>query len=243
MRIDLQNQRICAGVPWQRKMMNEKILKARLTHEQIVRKYNRIASFYDLFGILMASKARLRAIDLASIQNGERILEVALGTGLSFVEILRRNPLGQVDGIDVSMRMIEKTKKRAVRTGSRNYTLLRCDCRHLPFEDGTFDIVINQYLLDILPVEDFVPILSEFKRVLREGGRIVLANTTKGEKWVNTIYERLYKLKPPLVAGSRGVLAQPFLEKIGFKGVHREYFSQLGFPSEVVLGIKDSDGR
>ena len=223
--------------------MNEKILEARLTQEQIIRKYNRIASFYDLFGILMASKARLRAIDLASIQNGERILEVALGTGLSFVEILRRNPLGQVEGIDVSMRMLEKTKKRAARTGSQNYTLLLCDCRHLPFEDGTFDIIMNQYLLDILPVEDFIPILSEFKRVLKEGGRIVLTNTTKGEKWVNTIYEKLYKLKPPLVAGSRGVLAQPFLETRGFKSVSREFFSQLGFPSEVVLGIKDRDVR
>jgi len=223
--------------------MNEKILEARLTQKEIVRKYDRIASFYDLFGILMASRARLRAIDLAAIQNGERILEVALGTGLSFVEILRRNPLGQVQGIDVSMRMLEKTKKRAARIGSRNYTLFLCDCRHLPFEDGTFDIVMNQYLLDILPVEDFVPILSEFKRVLKDGGRIVLANTTKGEKWVNTLYERIYRLKPPLVAGSRGVLAQPFLERIGFKSVHREFFSQLGFPSEVVLGIKDRDGR
>ena len=223
--------------------MNEKILEARLTQKEIVRKYDRIASFYDLFGIMMASRARLRAIDLAAIQNGERILEVALGTGLSFVEILRRNPLGQVEGIDVSMRMLEKTKKRAARIGSRNYTLFLCDCRHLPFEDGTFDIVMNQYLLDILPVEDFVPILSEFKRVLKDGGRIVLANTTKGEKWVNTLYERIYRLKPPLVAGSRGVLAQPFLERIGFKSVHREFFSQLGFPSEVVLGIKDRDGR
>ena len=223
--------------------MNEKILKARLTQEEIVSKYNRIASFYDLFGILMASRARLRAIDLAAIQDGERILEVALGTGLSFVEILRRNPLGQVEGIDVSMRMLEKTKKRVARTGSRNYTLFLCDCRHLPFEDGTFDIVMNQYLLDILPVEDFVPILSEFKRVLKNGGRIVLANTTKGEKWVNTLYERIYRLKPPLVAGSRGVLAQPFLERIGFKSVHREFFSQLGFPSEVVIGIKDRNGR
>jgi len=222
-------------------MMNEKILKARLTQEEIVHKYDRIASFYDLFGILMASKARQRAIDLAEIQSGERILEVALGTGLSFVEILRRNPHGQVEGIDVSMRMLEKTKKRVARTGSRNYTLLLCDGRHLPFEDGTFDIVMNQYLLDILPVEDFLPILSEFKRVLKEGGRIILANTTKGEKWVNTIYERIYKLKPPLVAGSRGVLAQPFLESLGFKDVHREFFSQLGFPSEVVLGIKDRE--
>jgi len=221
--------------------MNEKILKARLTQEEIVHKYDRIASFYDLFGILMASKARQRAIDLAEIQSGERILEVALGTGLSFVEILRRNPHGQVEGIDVSMRMLEKTKKRVARTGSRNYTLLLCDGRHLPFEDGIFDIVMNQYLLDILPVEDFLPILSEFKRVLKEGGRIILANTTKGEKWINTIYERIYRLKPPLVAGSRGVLAQPFLESIGFKGVHREFFSQLGFPSVVVLGIKDRE--
>ena len=223
--------------------MNEKILEARLTQKEIVRKYDRIASFYDLFGIMMASRARLRAIDLAAIQNGERILEVALGTGLSFVEILRRNPLGQVEGIDVSMRMLEKTKKRATRTGSKNYTLFLCDCRHLPFEDGTFDIVMNQYLLDILPVEDFVPILSEFKRVLKDGGRIVLANTTMGEKWINTLYEKIYRLKPPLVAGSRGVLAQPFLERIGFKSVHREFFSQLGFPSEVVLGIKDRDGH
>ena len=223
--------------------MNEKILEARLTQKEIVRKYDRIASFYDLFGIMMASRARLRAIDLAAIQNGERILEVAPGTGLSFVEILRRNPLGQVEGIDVSMRMLEKTKKRATRTGSKNYTLFLCDCRHLPFEDGTFDIVMNQYLLDILPVEDFVPILSEFKRVLKDGGRIVLANTTKGEKWINTLYEKIYRLKPPLVAGSRGVLAQPFLERIGFKSVHREFFSQLGFPSEVVLGIKDRDGH
>ena len=221
--------------------MNEEILKARLTQEEIVRKYNRIASVYDLFGILMVSKAKQRAIDLAAIRNGDRVLEVAPGTGLSFVEILRRNPRGRLEGIDVSMRMLEKTKKRVARTGSSNYTLLLCDCRHLPFDNGTFDIVINQYLLDILPAEDFIPILSEFKRVLKGGGRIVLANTTKGEKWVNQIYERMYKLKPPLVAGSRGVLVQPFLEGIGFKDVHREFFSQLGFPSEVVLGIKNHD--
>ena len=218
--------------------MNQEILEARYTHEEIVRKYNWIAPIYDLFGILMESKARQRAIDMAAIKNGEKILEVAFGTGLNFVEILKRNPQGWVNGIDVSMKMLERARKRISKTGQKNYTLYLGDCRHLPFEDGTFDILMTQYLLDILPVEDFIPILLQFRRVLKDGGRIVLVNMTKGKRWLNKIYEEIYKLKPPLLAGCRGVMAQPFLEEIGFKEFQREFVSQLGFPSEVVLGVK-----
>jgi len=218
--------------------MNQEILEARYTHEEIVRKYNWIAPIYDLFGILMESKAHQRAIDMAAIKNGEKILEVAFGTGLNFVEILKRNPQGWVNGIDVSMKMLERARKRISKTRQNNYTLYLGDCRHLPFEDGTFDILMTQYLLDILPVEDFIPILLEFRRVLKDGGRIVLVNMTKGERWLNKIYEEIYKLKPPLLAGCRGVMAQPFLEEIGFKEFQREFVSQLGFPSEVVLGVK-----
>lgn len=97
---------------------------------------------------------------------------------------------------------------------------------------------MRQYLLDILPVEDFIPILSEFKRVLKDEGRIVLVNMTRGERWLNQIYEGIYKLRPPLLAGCRGVMARPLLEKIGFGEFHREFVSQLGFPSEVVRGMK-----
>jgi ubiquinone/menaquinone biosynthesis C-methylase UbiE len=218
--------------------MNQEILETRYTHEEIVRKYNWIAPIYDLFGILMESKARQRAINMAAIKNGETILEVAFGTGLNFVEILKRNPQGWVNGIDVSMKMLERARKRISKTGQDNYTLYLGDCRHLPFEDGTFDILMTQYLLDILPVEDFIPILLEFRSVLKDGGRIVLVNMAKGERWLNKIYEEIYKLKPPLLAGCRGVMAQPFLEEIGFKEFEREFVSQLGFPSEVVLGVK-----
>jgi len=92
--------------------MNQEILEARYTHEEIVRKYNWIAPIYDLFGILMESKARQRAINMAAIKNGETILEVAFGTGLNFVEILKRNPQGWVNGIDVSIKMLERARKR-----------------------------------------------------------------------------------------------------------------------------------
>jgi len=221
--------------------MNQEILEARYTHKEIVRKYNWIAPIYDLFGVLMESKARQRALELATIRDGENVLEVAFGTGLNFVEILKRNPGGWVNGIDVSRKMLERARKRISKTGRKNYALYLCDCRHLPFEDGTFDVLMNQYLLDILPVEDFIPILLEFKRVLKAGGRIVLVNMTKGEKWVNQIYEEIYKLKPPLLAGCRGVMAQPFLEEIGFKEFLREFVSRFGFPSEVVRGVKSNE--
>jgi ubiquinone/menaquinone biosynthesis C-methylase UbiE len=221
--------------------MDQEILGARLTHEEIVEKYNRIASIYDLFGILMESKARQRALEIAAIQNGEKILEVALGTGLNFVELLKRNPQGWLEGIDISMKMLQRTRKRVSKAGLKNYTLYLCDCRHLPFEDNTFDVLINQYMFDILPVQDFIPILMEYKRVLKDGGRIVLVNMTKGEKWVNHIYEGIYKLKPPLLAGCRGVFARPFLVKAGFGEIKREFISQFGFPSEVVQGINKNE--
>ena len=220
--------------------MNQEILEARHTHQEIVRKYNLIASVYDVFGILMESKARERALDMAAIRNGEKVLEVAFGTGLNFVEILKRNPKGWVDGIDVSEKMLDMTVKRITKTGQKNYALHLGDCRRLPFPDETFDVLMNQYLLDILPVGDFIPLLREFNRVLKTGGRMVLVHMTKGEKWVNQIYEGIYKLKPPLLAGCRGVLAQSFLEEIGFRDFQREFISQFGFPSEVIKGFKRS---
>jgi len=221
--------------------IEHQILKSRYTHQEIVRKYNWIAPVYDLFGILMESKARLKALKMVDIKNGEKILEVAFGTGLNLIEILKRNPNGWVDGIDISTKMLERAQRRIVKTGKHNYRLHLCDCRNLPFENEMFDVVSSQYLLDILPVEDFIPILLEFKRVLKNGGRLILVNMTKSQKWSNRIYEEIYKLKLPLLAGCRGVIAQPFLKKIGFQEFKREFVSQFGFPSEIVLGIKKED--
>ena len=214
------------------------IPEARVRGEEVIRKYDRIAPIYDLFGCMAESKARQRALELAAISNGEKVLEVAMGTGLNFVELLKRNPGGWVEGVDISLRMLEKAKKRISKTKQKNYRLHLGDCRHLPFEEGTFDILINQYLFDILPVDDFIPVLLEFKRVLKEGGRMVLVNTTKGEKWVHQLYGALYMLKLPYLAGSRGVFLQPFLEKIGFKDFKREFVSKIGFPSEIIQAVR-----
>lgn len=221
------------------KLNEDQILKSRYNHQEIIRKYNWVAPIYDLFALLMESKARERALEIVNIQDGEKILEVAIGTGLNLVEILKRNPNGWVEGIDISPKMLVRARQRLFKIGNQNFRLHLCDCRNLPFKKETFDVVFSEYLLDIMPIEDFLPILTEFKRVLRDGGRLILVHMTKGQRFIERIYEEIYKLRLPLLAGCRGVMAKPFLQKLGFNDLKREFVSQIGFPSEIILGIKN----
>ena len=93
-------------------------------------------------------------------------------------------------------------------------------------------------MFDLLPQSDFVPVLREFKRVLKPGGRLVQINMTPGEAWYNGLWEGLYRIHPALLGGCRGVLMAPFFEEAGFIHVEREYISQRTFASEVVSGEK-----
>ncbi len=65
-----------------------------------------------------------------------------------------------------------------------------------------------------------------------------MVNMTKGEKRFNQVYEEIYKVKPPLLAGCRGVFVALFLEALEFEKIKRQFVSQLGFPSEVVCAFK-----
>ncbi len=209
-----------------------------VSKKKVVQKYNLISPVYDIFGIIMESKARARALEVSEITNGERILEVAVGTGLNFQEILRRNPDGWSDGIDICHKMLRRAQKRAMKTGVLNYSLQLGDCRSLPFADNTFDLLINQYMFDILPVTDFGRITAEFRRVLKPEGRLVLVNTTPPEKPRDRMLEWIFCVYPPAFSKCRGVLAEPFLEKFNFRDIHREYVVNLSFPSEVVRSYK-----
>jgi len=203
-----------------------------------VQKYDFISAFYDIFGITMESKARDRSLELSEITNGERVLEVAVGTGINFREILRRNPGGWSDGIDISQKMLQRANKRAAKTGIVNYTLQRADCRALPYEDNTFDLLINQYMFDIMPTVDYGEIVTEFRRVLKPNGRLVIVNTTLPERPVDRTLEWIFSVYPKSFSQCRGILVTPYLEKFRFRVIRREYVVNLSFPSEVILSYK-----
>jgi ubiquinone/menaquinone biosynthesis C-methylase UbiE len=199
--------------------------------------YRRIAPSYDLWAWLTESRARDRCLELAAIQDGEDVLEVAVGTGLAFERILEANPSGRNEGIDLTEAMLNRAEEKAARSGSNNYRLRVGDAYDLDFPDDNFDVLINNYMFDLLPQQDFLTVLEEFRRVLRSGGRLAMVNMTTGQRWYNGIWDRIYRINPALLGGCRGVSLLPQLEACGFQQTKREYMSQLTFPSEIVYGV------
>ena len=211
------------------------IFSAKLNKTEVIEVYTQTAPVYDLWGRLTETQARHRALALADIHNGESILEVAVGTGLTFLEILKANPKGQNIGVDLTPAMLAKAQARAAQSGIQNFQLTLGDAYALNFPDLSFDLLVNNYMFDLLPEKDFMHVLAEFQRVLKPGGRLVLINMTKAERWHHNFWESVYRVKPSLLGGCRGVRLSGPLQKQGFKQIQREYTSQLGFPSEIIL--------
>ncbi len=221
-------------------MVSEKkaILDAKIQKSEVPGVYQKIASGYDIWGRITESKARDRCLEIAAIQDGESVLEVAVGTGQAFELILKSNPTGRNEGIDLTEEMLSRAKERMERSGFKNYRLSIGDAYDLDYPNDDFDVVINNYMFDLLPEGDFPIVLGEFKRVLRPGGRLVVTNMTKGHGWFNSLWKVIYRLNPAWLGGCRGVYLLPYLELAGFEETKREFVSQMTFPSEVLYGVK-----
>ncbi len=210
------------------------ISTAKLNKPEVVAVYTSTAPIYDIWGAVTESKAREKAIARASIHDGESVLEVAVGTGLTFFEILKANPNGENEGIDLTPAMLEKARQRAAKSGTTHYQLETGDAYNLNFPDHHFDLVMNNYMFDLLPEQDFLTVLAEFKRVLKPGGRLVLVNMTRGERFYEKFWEGVYNFNPHWLGGCRGVLLYDYLKSAGFQNIEREKLSQFGFPSEII---------
>jgi ubiquinone/menaquinone biosynthesis C-methylase UbiE len=222
--------------------MNDKISleqsEARIPQSRISAVYDLNAPVYDIWGTLTESKARRRAIELTGIVDGSDILEVAVGTGLAFIEIVKRNPNGTNTGIDLSEGMLARARKRLKKAGSANYALSKASALDLPIATDSIDILFNNYMFDLMTPDDIDRALVEFRRVLKRDGRLVLINMTKGEKKGSCLYEKVYRAFPALMGGCRGVTLSERLQSHGFTVVTREYRQQMLFPSEIILATK-----
>jgi phosphatidylethanolamine/phosphatidyl-N-methylethanolamine N-methyltransferase len=137
----------------------------------VARVYEKLSSVYDLFFGPTLHPGRLVAIERMSIQPGDRILEVGVGTGIN-ASLYPRSC--HVTGIDLSDSMLEKARERVAREQLRHVRLLEMDAASLTFADNSFDIVYAPYLISVVP--DPVAVVREMHRVCRPGGRIIVLN-------------------------------------------------------------------
>jgi ubiquinone/menaquinone biosynthesis C-methylase UbiE len=122
-------------------------------------------------------------------------LEVAVGTGLN---LQHYPPDVRLTGVDLSAEMLARAEDNAKNLG-RAVELKRGDAQDLPFADRIFDTVVCTYALCSVP--DEAQAISEMKRVLKPGGRLILVDhvrsTVKPIFWL----QRLYELIPSRTKG------------------------------------------
>jgi phosphatidylethanolamine/phosphatidyl-N-methylethanolamine N-methyltransferase len=137
--------------------------------------YRRLAPLYDvLYGALL-QPGRRRAMTRLAPRDGERILEIGVGTGFGLAAYPRR---ARVVAIDLSSAMIARARARSTRLGLRQIAFSRMDGEALAFPDHTFDAVYAPYVLNVVP--DPLRLVGEMRRVCRPGGRLVLLNHFEG---------------------------------------------------------------
>jgi SAM-dependent methyltransferase len=129
---------------------------------------------YESLWQAQLAEAREALFTVASPAVGERVIDIACGTGLVSFEAARAvGPSGQVHGIDLSERMIDAAKRRARNLELSNCIFSRMDAETLALPDASFDIAFCALGLMYMP--DPEQALREMCRVLTPGGRISLA--------------------------------------------------------------------
>ena len=152
--------------------------------------YARWAPIYDVLCGPVFVNGR-RAAARAARNEGGRILEIGVGTGLSFDDY---DATTEITGIDISEPMIARARARISRG---NYPFVKevavMDAHDLADAGASFDCVVGQFVITL--VENPERVLSECARVARPGGQIILVNDLYSERGLAAAVERLLAQK------------------------------------------------
>ncbi len=155
-------------------------------------------------------------------------LEVAVGTGLNLPFY---GPDVRLTAIDLSPAMLEIARKRAAELGS-HADIREGDAHELPFEDGSFDSVVCT--LSLCNIPDPERAVSEMKRVLRTGGRLILVDHIRSESKIVFAFQKLIELISKRVDGDH-MTRRPreHVERHGFEIEEAERFKWGGIVERI----------
>ncbi|MBI3459521.1 class I SAM-dependent methyltransferase, partial [Candidatus Acetothermia bacterium] len=136
--------------------------------------WDSFAPLYDKYITSTTSQAAQRVVDLAALQKGQRVLDVATGTGVAaFAAAEKVGPTGYVIGIDLSEGILSIAQERASAQKLQHVELRPMDAEKLQFSDKTFDAATCCLGLMLFPEPPKA--LADMRRILKPGGRVALA--------------------------------------------------------------------
>jgi ubiquinone/menaquinone biosynthesis C-methylase UbiE len=120
--------------------------------------------------------SRETTLDLARLAEGESVLDVGCGTGtLAIAAKNRVGTLGKATGVDASLEMIDRAKKKARKAGVK-VDFQTAAAERPPFQDAAFDVVLSTVMLHHLPHDVRALCIREIRQVLKPGGRFLEIN-------------------------------------------------------------------
>ncbi len=172
--------------------------------EQVADMFDRIACRYDLMNRFLSARIdvrwRKKAIKMLKKDNPQHILDVATGTAdMALMAYALLKP-AQITGIDISEGMLELGRKKIEKEGLTEYIRLQSgDAETIKFADNTFDAVMVAF--GVRNFENLEKGLSEIKRVLRPGGRLIVLEFSKPRRRaVKSLYNLYMGIVTPQVA-------------------------------------------
>jgi phosphatidylethanolamine/phosphatidyl-N-methylethanolamine N-methyltransferase len=133
--------------------------------------YYEFSHLYDRVFTRVFTRRIEQVIRSLAIAAGARVLEVGVGTGLSFNAYPTHC---QVTGVDLAPEMLEQAQEKIARNGWRHLKVMKMDALDLKFPDSTFDYIMAFHVVSVVP--DAAKLMREVLRVSKPGATVVIIN-------------------------------------------------------------------
>jgi ubiquinone/menaquinone biosynthesis C-methylase UbiE len=140
-------------------------------------RFDALTRFYDLIVAVTSREGafKRRLLQHARIKDGEAVLDVASGTGTLAIDVKKERPKAKVTGIDGDKKILARARAKADEAGVKvdfRYAL----SNELPYDARSFDVVVSTLFFHHLTDEAKADTAEEIQRVLRPGGRVLIAD-------------------------------------------------------------------
>jgi len=201
--------------------------------------YDYLSGVYPASSYFFHSKAHKVALQMAGVNDGMRVLEVATGSGEMFRRLIKANPTGATLGLDLSPNMAARTQRRAREEFPASSACCQAvDARHIPFRDETFDAVVCCYLLELLSTDDIAIALGEFRRILKRRATFTLVLIGQNTAMFNQAYKVCGKIAPAFWGRQVDARVPQMIENSDLTIVGERIVRQGFYPSRILCARK-----